>query len=138
MNAAIDIGNTFVKLGFFEGDTLVNAFEGLSREAALQHCTTFSPSHVILSSVGTPAQEWTEALSALSSQVFILHATLPVPLVNHYETPATLGTDRIAAAVGAKVLYPADACLVIDMGTCITYDLVDANHHYWGGSISPG
>jgi len=138
MNAAIDIGNTFVKLGFFEGDTLVTAFEGLSRETALQHCATFRPIHVILSSVGAPAQEWTQALSAISSRIFILHATLPVPLVNHYETPATLGTDRIAAAVGAKVLYPADACLVIDMGTCITYDFVDGNHHYWGGSISPG
>jgi type III pantothenate kinase len=138
MNAVIDIGNTFVKLGFFEGDTLVHSFDRLNQEEALKHCATFGPEHVIFSSVSVLTQDWIQALAQISSRVFNLDATLPVPLINHYETPETLGTDRLAASVGAKVLYPADACLTINMGTCITYDYMDAHNNYWGGSISPG
>ena len=138
MNAVIDIGNTFVKLGFFEGDTLVHAFDRLDREATLQHCATFRPENILICSVGSSAQDWAQALAQISSRILTLDPLLPVPLVNHYETPGTLGTDRLAASVGARVLYPADACLIVNMGTCITYDYVDSNNNYWCGSISTG
>ncbi|MFD2148184.1 type III pantothenate kinase [Mucilaginibacter antarcticus] len=57
---------------------------------------------------------------------------------NHYKTPHTLGLDRLAAVTGANYLYPQQNNLVIDGGTCITYDFIDAGANYFGGSISPG
>ena len=57
---------------------------------------------------------------------------------NRYRTPNTLGLDRLAAVIGANYLYPNKSNLVIDGGTCITYDWIDANGNYFGGSISPG
>jgi type III pantothenate kinase len=63
---------------------------------------------------------------------------MPVPLVKDYDTPETLGADRVAAAVGATVLFPDEELVVIDMGTCITYDYVDRREHFQGGLISPG
>ncbi|MEZ4902933.1 MAG: type III pantothenate kinase [Spirosomataceae bacterium] len=70
--------------------------------------------------------------------VLQLSPTLPLPIQKNYDTPATLGADRLAAAVGAKVLFPNDHCLVIDMGTCVTYDWVSAAATFEGGIISPG
>lgn len=61
-----------------------------------------------------------------------------IPINNCYETPETLGMDRLAAAVGAYTLYPKSNCLIIDAGTCITYDFLDTSANYHGGSISPG
>lgn len=57
---------------------------------------------------------------------------------NNYRTPESLGVDRIAGVVGANALFPHVNNLVIDMGTCITYDYIDAEGIYWGGGISPG
>ena len=57
---------------------------------------------------------------------------------NQYKTPDTLGVDRLAAVIGAHKLYPGKSSLVIDAGTCITYDYIDAGGNYFGGSISPG
>lgn len=62
----------------------------------------------------------------------------PVPIRNAYLTPATLGRDRLAAAVGATVLYPGRNSLIVDFGTAITVDLVTADGTYRGGCISPG
>jgi type III pantothenate kinase len=63
---------------------------------------------------------------------------LPLPVVIDYHTPDTLGTDRIAAVVAAHNLYPDKNILVVETGTCITYDFIDAEGIYRGGSISPG
>ncbi|MBC7923383.1 MAG: type III pantothenate kinase, partial [Ferruginibacter sp.] len=104
MNLAIDAGNTFVKLAAFEGDTLVETWEGLTEEAAVARCRVLRPVAVLLSSVGAPVPALREAIRAVSDQAYVLTPTTPVPLVNHYETPETLGTDRLAAAVGAKAL----------------------------------
>jgi len=62
----------------------------------------------------------------------------PVPLKNKYHTPATLGYDRLAGAVGASKLFPGKDALVVDMGTCINYECVTAAGEYLGGAISPG
>lgn len=64
--------------------------------------------------------------------------TTPLPFVNGYSTPETLGKDRLAGVGGAHALYPGQACLVIDVGTCIKYDYIDANGVYHGGNIAPG
>ena len=73
------------------------------------------------------------------SQHFVLfdHHT-PVPITNRYDTPETLGQDRLAAAVGAKSLCPGENLLIIDAGSAITYDFVSAEGEYMGGNIAPG
>ena len=73
------------------------------------------------------------------SQHFVLfdHNT-PVPITNRYETPQTLGQDRLAAAVGAKHLCPNENLLIIDVGSAITYDFVSEQGEYLGGNIAPG
>ncbi|MBQ2098215.1 MAG: type III pantothenate kinase, partial [Bacteroidales bacterium] len=61
-----------------------------------------------------------------------------IPIVNRYSTPKTLGNDRLAAAVGATVMFPWGNSLIIDVGTAITYDYVKDGCEYLGGNISPG
>lgn len=62
----------------------------------------------------------------------------PIPITNHYRTPKTLGSDRVAAVIGASSLKPGEDLLIIDAGTCITYEVIDAQGNYWGGNIAPG
>jgi len=61
-----------------------------------------------------------------------------VPIVNRYDTPQTLGQDRLAAAVGAKSICPNENLLIIDAGSAITYDFVSEEGEYLGGNIAPG
>ena len=61
-----------------------------------------------------------------------------VPIINRYDTPETLGQDRLAAAVGAKWLCPDENLLIIDAGSAVTYDFVSAEGEYMGGNIAPG
>jgi type III pantothenate kinase len=69
---------------------------------------------------------------------YVLTHTLPLPIINSYATPETLGVDRLASVCGARTLFPTEASLVIDSGTCITYDFIDADGVYKGGAIAPG
>lgn len=71
-------------------------------------------------------------------KVIVLDHTTKIPINNKYKSPQTLGMDRLAAVIGAKAKFPSEPCLVIDAGTCITYDFIDAQGNYIGGSISPG
>jgi type III pantothenate kinase len=70
--------------------------------------------------------------------VFMLDHKLPLPIKNNYGTPETLGVDRIAAVCGAQQIFPFQNCLVIDAGTCVTFDIIDKDGVYYGGAISPG
>ena len=70
--------------------------------------------------------------------MIILDHNTAIPIKNLYRTPETLGRDRLAAMVGAYVQYPKQNCVIIDLGTCNTFDLVDKNGTYQGGNISPG
>ena len=71
-------------------------------------------------------------------KVYVLHHKLKMPFNNLYTTPETLGLDRLALAAAATQQYPKTNSLIIDAGTCITYDFVDASANYFGGAISPG
>ena len=122
MNLAIDIGNTAVKWAAFEGGTLVEQGYGI-------------PAHKEASAVLVCASgEVPEELLSLPR----LSATMPLLVKLDYKTPATLGADRIAGACGAWALHRGEACLVIDAGTCITVDFIDAAGVYHGGAIMPG
>ena len=92
----------------------------------------------ILSSVKPVDEELIRFLSQ-NFQLFIeLDHHTPLPIENLYETPETLGKDRIAAAVGANELFPGQNILIIDAGTAITYDVVSEKNEFLGGNISPG
>jgi len=71
-------------------------------------------------------------------QLLYLNAKTSLPIKNLYKTPKTLGKDRLAGVVGASFLYPTKSCLVIDAGTCITYDIITTEGDYLGGNIAPG
>jgi len=140
MNLIIDTGNTLTKLAVFQGREMVafTSYPGADADHLIQFCEA-NPlvENAILSSVKEYSSEIDQFLSQRFNSVFFNHTT-PVPIVNKYSTPETLGKDRLAGAVGARQLFPASDNLVIDAGTAITYDLITAAGEYSGGSISPG
>lgn len=138
MNLAIDLGNTSAKAGLFEGDTLVRPPERIDLAALPAFVAAARPDHTIVCSVSGDAAALREALRPVVPSVYVLDYHLPVPVTNGYASPDTLGMDRLAAVAGAAALHPGRPCLVVDLGTCITYDLVDAEGYYHGGAISPG
>lgn len=92
----------------------------------------------IVASVVTLSEEIHAQLNALDIEILHVNSRTPIPIVNSYKTPETLGMDRLAAVIAANELMPQRDLLVIDAGTCITYDFVDAAGNYRGGNISPG
>ena len=93
--------------------------------------------NAILSSVGEGSEVVTNLLSNRCNLISLNSAT-SVPISNSYDHPEQLGNDRLAAAVGASVLCPGRDCMVVDAGTAITYEFVEAGKRYLGGCISPG
>ena len=139
MYLVIDIGNTRTKAGLFEGGALRAHAEwtGLPTEHILEWAYNHPIAAALLSSSGDTAEALEAALRVRSPTRRLDH-TLRLPFVNDYMTPATLGRDRMAGVAGAAALYPGQNCLVIDAGTCITFDVLTAEGRYPGGNISPG
>lgn len=141
INLAIDIGNTRTKIALFNEHDLM--FSLPVDRLTVDHLKMLKDEHVqlsrvILSSVREPDQLLNEYLSSNFDFFIELDHTTPLPIENLYETPETLGKDRIAAAVGANELFPNQNLLVIDAGTAITFDLVSETNQFIGGNISPG
>ena len=134
-NLIIDIGNTRIKTALFEGEKLLKETVFDELETAAKYCSLMSFGHCIVSSV-----KWTEAelYSLLPFRFTFLSSSTKLPITNAYGTPATLGLDRIACAIGAWSMRRKGPILAIDLGTCITFDLIDENDTYIGGAISPG
>lgn len=141
MNLIIDIGNTKIKAAVFEQDTLklkeVISYDNWqeSIESILKKNATIQ--NIVVSSVSKIDNK---AFSFLHSDynLFFVSREMKFPFVNLYETPNTLGIDRMVLATGAVLRFPNTNRLVIDAGTCVTYDFIDENNHYRGGAISPG
>ena len=138
MNIAIDQGNTFFKVGVFDQDQLKEVKSYSSVSDTLDHVKNIAPENLIISSVGVYPSDLIAAVNALNVKTINYTHHTPVPIEIQYQTPGTLGADRIAAAVGATKFYQNRNILVIDAGTCITYDFIDCNNVFHGGSISPG
>lgn len=128
----VDIGNTAVKTAVFDGDELVERRTWASFEEVLQHHGRGAFAWLVCS-VGK-----FERPQEVPQPFFELTAQTPLPIELNYDTPHTLGVDRIAAAVGAWHQFAGQNVLVIDAGSCITYDLVTAAGIFEGGIISPG
>lgn len=147
MKLAIDIGNTRIKTGLFEAGILLDKqvlddFTAHQLSELIQYFNNRNPelSHVnqvIVSSVKDYSVEIKDFLNN-RFRFIELDYQLPLPIKLNYTTIPTLGKDRIALAVAADGMFPNQNVLVIDAGTCITYDFINANKEYLGGGISPG
>lgn len=141
MNLCIDVGNTQVKLGVYDSKDCLLWFSK-HPELTIAVLETlflkFEIKQAILSSVRVEHRLVFDFLEQTLKTVLQLSSKTNVPLQSQYKTPETLGNDRLAAVVGANVLHPKNGVLVIDAGTCITYDFVTADATYMGGSILPG
>ena len=140
MNLIIDIGNTVAKLAVFDGDEQVEILRGSnhSLDCIKILCHKYPIDRCIIASVITLSNTIKKQLANVSFPVLTLDYKTPIPITNKYKTPETLGMDRLAAVVGANYLMPDRNLLVIDAGTALTYEFIDANATYWGGNISPG
>jgi type III pantothenate kinase len=138
-NLVIDIGNTFTKVAVFRHDELLKAENQPAIEAGtlLSLIDQYQVNNAIISSVKKEVESWRNTLAGkVNLQYFNVEMTAGIR--NQYKTPHTLGPDRLAAVIGAYKFYPGKDSLIIDAGTAITYDWVDAGGNYFGGSISPG
>lgn len=136
MNLIIDYGNTTAKVGIFDDHALVEKYTFYEVEKLKDFLALRLFDHAIISSVSYDPNEIVSWLKV--SRSFILHAQLPLPINNLYKTPSTLGVDRLAGVCGSLELFGDTNTLIIDAGTCITYDFIDSNKNYLGGAISPG
>jgi type III pantothenate kinase len=134
---AIDVGNTRTKYAVFTESKLLATDELKEPADLIELITDFVINQAIVSSVRSLSDQEQKVLSGLK-KVIELTAKTPVPITNNYGTPQTLGMDRLAAIAGASFLFPKQNVLVVDAGTCITFDFVDSKQIYYGGSISPG
>ncbi len=139
-NLVIDIGNTSTKTAFFKNRQLedVATTADLNFDVLDKYIENQKINAVILSSVRREEIELKDYLSPVIKYFRFDRQLAEKHIVNTYKTPETLGLDRLAAAIGAETLYPEKNVLIIDAGTCITYDLVQSDRKYNGGSISPG
>jgi len=141
LNLVIDIGNSLTKLAVFDQNRLVDSvqLEDFDQEIILRLKNQYPElDKAILSSVTKHDSTLFQLLQKEFSYFLELSTTTPVPIKNNYRSKATLGLDRIAAAVGAAGLFPEKDLLIIDAGTAITYDIVDKKKGFMGGNISPG
>lgn len=141
MNLIIDVGNTYVKLAVFKKDKIVKKYviKATVLLSTVKKILKNYPqiNNAILSSVGNIQKK---KLSGIQSIVdlMILDSAVNLPFNNLYQTPMTLGSDRIALVSAASLKHPDQNVLIIDAGTCITYDIITKENNYLGGSISPG
>lgn len=140
VNLVIDIGNTLAKLAAFDGDDLCDVVR--TSGETLNRLPDFVKKHSfdkgIVSTVSGISAEAGRKLEAMPFPLLYLKQNTPVPVRNDYKTPETLGTDRLAAVVGAVAQFPGRDILVVDAGTCLTFEVVDRFGCYKGGAISPG
>lgn len=141
MNIVVDIGNTFIKTAIFKKDEMV--WQGkTSADKAMHFFKTVFNKHqhiqnIIYSASGKTERQLIDLFHENFNTFAFSHQT-KLPFHNTYQTPKTLGLDRLALVAAAYYLYPKQNVLVVDAGTCITYDILTLEGIYPGGSISPG
>jgi type III pantothenate kinase len=141
MNLCIDQGNSRTKVALMTDEgRMMNRFiyKTFSSADVERLFDLYDISDSIISSVVNVEAAIVNTLARRSQHFVLFDHNTPVPIINGYDTPETLGQDRLAAAVGAKSLCPNENLLIIDVGSAITYDFVSAEGEYLGGNIAPG
>ncbi|MFH4967652.1 type III pantothenate kinase [Gaetbulibacter sp. M240] len=141
MNLIIDVGNSFVKLAVFQVDTLIHKeqvrIEDVVSTSKRIKAQFPAIQNAIISSVNTLSDQDMKYLFE-TFHLIELHSETKLPFKNLYKTPQTLGVDRLALISAAAKNYPDKNVLIIDAGTCVTFDFKDSETNYLGGAISPG
>ncbi len=142
MNLIIDVGNTYVKLAVFKAGRIkrkdVITLKDLIEHVAFLDKTYKSITKVIIASVGKLKKKDVNYIVKHYKNVLWLDSDTKLPFKNLYSTPKTLGIDRIALVSASVNQFPKKNALIIDAGTCITYDFITDNNMYLGGAIAPG
>lgn len=140
MNLIIDVGNSRIKTAVFDDSKMIHN-ESLTHDSFVSEAKKiikkYKCTNAIISSVGSVNKSQIDELRAEISLIELDYYT-KVPFKNQYATPKTLGVDRIALVCSAVSKYPNKNVLIIDAGTCITYDFINNEGNYYGGAISPG
>jgi type III pantothenate kinase len=140
MYLIIDIGNTLHKTAIFseEGELLkLWKYRQLTVQRIAILFARYDITHAILSSVGNCNYDIERKIQRFCPLIKLMD-DVSLPIKIKYGTPSSLGSDRIANAVGANKLYPNQNLLSIQLGSCLVCDFINANNEYLGGSISPG
>jgi type III pantothenate kinase len=141
MILTVDVGNTRIKAAVFEGDILLQHFifvkEELQKNIKNILKTFTNTAHLVVASVGNVEKESFLEFEKEVKVHFVSYNDR-FPYVNGYETPQTLGIDRMVLAAGATLQFPGQNRLVIDAGTCVTFDFINERDEYLGGAIAPG
>ncbi|MCX6189000.1 MAG: type III pantothenate kinase [Bacteroidetes bacterium] len=139
MQLCIDIGNTAIKYALFSKRKLTHksVSDTFDEAVLLKLVLAYQPDTAMVSSVRPIPKSWLRVLEKATKTTVLTHKTsLPIRL--DYRTPETLGRDRIAVAVAGFSKYPQQNTLIINAGTCITFDIINDKGVYKGGAISPG
>lgn len=140
MDIILDLGNTNQKIACFDNNQIIDLkqYTKITQEVVEETARNYGPfRNGILSSVIDHPSVLEDSLSALCP-LLILNEHTPLPVRNGYQTPGTLGKDRIAATIGGHSIFPGSDILVIVAGSCLTYDFITSEAVYEGGAISPG
>jgi len=142
MNLIIDIGNTFTKLVIFDANNRLIEHRHVSKEHVLDEIKKlhqkYAFSSAIISRVGKRINRLDQLLQDLGVVTISISASIRLPFRLAYDSPQTIGADRLALVAGAMYHRTNQNQLIIDAGTCVTYDFIDENNVYHGGAISPG
>jgi|TARA_B100001093_G_scaffold7969_1_gene7738 type III pantothenate kinase len=139
MNLVIDIGNTAVKVYLLKNNEVIQR-EVLNENNLIHSLKSFPINdirNVICSSVTKSYKDQLFEIFKKSNYYDFSDTNLKLPFKNNYETKS-LGQDRIGLISSAVIKFKDQNSLVIDLGTCITYDFIDSQNIYHGGAISPG
>ena len=140
INLAIDVGNTYVKMGVFDNNELLDNvfFKGSLTDQGKTFIKKYQINRAILCKVNNIDPDFMGWLKNTIETLVEFNENTPLPLKNLYKTPSTLGKDRLAAVVGAHTIFPQKNVLVIDTGSAITFDFLNSRGEFSGGNISPG
>lgn len=139
MNLVLDIGNSYIKIALFEKSELIQKFQFSDNfeKNILDTLSNYEIKYSIISNVGKIENTIIELLNNTTNLLFLSNK-LKFPFKNLYNSKNTLGQDRLALVSAAAFKFPKDNVLIIDAGSCITYDFKNFKNEYLGGGISPG
>ena len=139
MNLILDVGNSLLKIALFEKSELIQKFKFSDnyKRNIEDIISNYKVTHSIISNVGRIDDSIINILKE-STNLLLVSNQLKIPFKNLYKSKNTLGQDRLALVSAAAFNFPKENVLIVDVGSCITYDFKNNNNEYLGGGISPG